>query len=67
MSSFSSGRLAVYKIKPYKNTPDNKLKKKTILSLKTLSLIVLNLQTDPLFCSLLLHISLSAMEEVLGS
>ena len=66
MSSFPSGRLAVYKIKPYKNTPDNKLKK-TILSLKTLSLIVLNLQTDPLFCSLLLHISLSAVEEVLGS
>ena len=26
MSSFSSGRLAVYKIKPFKNTPDNKLK-----------------------------------------
>ena len=66
MSSFPSGRLAVYKIKPYKNTPDNKLKRK-ILSLKTLPLIVLNLQTDPLFCSLLLHISLSAVEEVLGS
>ena len=30
-------------------------------------LIVLNLQTDPLFCSLLLHISSSAVEEVLGS
>ena len=27
MSSFSSSRFAVYKIKPYKNTTDNKLKK----------------------------------------
>ena len=27
MSSFSSGRFAVYKIKSYKNTADNELKK----------------------------------------
>ena len=39
LSSFSSGRFAVYyKIRPYKNTADNKLKKKRFLCLKTLSM-----------------------------
>ena len=38
-SSFSPGRFVVYyKIRPYKNTADNKLKKKRFLCLKTLSM-----------------------------
>ena len=38
-----------------------------ILCITVSPLIVLNLQTDPLFCSLLLHMSSSAVEEVLAS